>query len=390
MEATPRAAAEARPAALRDLLTPCLLVDRRRLAANARRMRERARRCGVGLRPHVKTTKCAEIARIAHGDASGPITVSTLKEAEYFFDRGFADITYAVSISPNKFARAAALADRGADLKVLVSTVSGAMQLAGFAASRAQPLKVMLEVDSGEHRTGFLPDAAGLPEAASALLGCPGLLLDGLLTHGGHSYGERTAEGFARVAEDERLSLLAARDVVAGCGASGLALSSGSTPTAVFGGDFAGIDEIRPGVYLAGDLFQAQLGTVSMDDIAISVLASVIAHDAARNALAIDAGGLALSKDRSTAAAPQDLGYGVVVRADGTPFAQMPLVGNVHQEHGEVTCAAGLPYDEMPVGSLVRVLPNHVCMTAAPYDRYFVLDGDEPSIVDEWEKVSGW
>lgn len=350
----------------------------------------RAQDQGVALRPHVKTTKCAEIARIAHGGAAGPITVSTLREAEYFALHGFTDITYAVGITPNKFARAVELIESGVELKVLVSTPAAADDLARFAAGRRNPLPVMLEIDCGEHRTGFLPSDDMLRSAAAVVGSCAGLQLAGLLTHGGHSYQGRSRAEFARVAEEERQALLAAETVVMAEQGGELTLSSGSTPTATFGEDFSGVDEIRPGVYLAGDLFQAQLGTNDMNDIAISVLASVIAHDPQRNTLMIDAGGLALSKDRSTASAPIDQGYGVVVRADGSRFAKDPIVSAVHQEHGQVTSAAALPYDELAIGTAVRVLPNHVCMTAAPYDRYFVVEGDDSIVIDEWEKVAGW
>ena len=127
-----------------------------------------------------------------------------------------------------------------------------------------------------------------------------------------------------------------------------------------------------------------------MQDIAISVLASVIAHDPVRNSLVVDAGALALSKDRSTQKSPVDYGYGLLVKADGSRFRNDLIVNGVHQEHGEVTSDAPIPYEELPVGSVVRILPNHVCMTAASYDRYFVTDGDGLSVVDEWEKTGGW
>ena len=127
-----------------------------------------------------------------------------------------------------------------------------------------------------------------------------------------------------------------------------------------------------------------------MDDIAITVLASVIAHAPDRNQLVLDAGGLALSKDRSTQHAPVDYGFGLLVREDGVPFDTDLIVSGVSQEHGQVTSTAPLPYAELPVGSMVRVLPNHVCMTAASYDRYYVTSGTGGRVETEWDKVSGW
>lgn len=377
-------------ASLLELETPCLVADRVRIESNAARMRQRAEQLGVRLRPHVKTTKSAAIARLAHGGVEGPVTVSTLKEADYFLSRGFRDITYAVAISPNKFRRAARLVDRGATLKVLVATVHAARELAAAASSRSQPIRVMLEIDSGEHRTGFLPDDESLIDAALEVSGAGGLQLEGLLTHGGHSYSATSEDAIAGVAEEERGSLLSARARLRERGIELAVLSSGSTPTAIFGRSFAGIDEIRPGVYLAGDLFQAQLGTVKLEDVAITVLASVIAHDQSRNTLVIDAGGLALSKDRSTQNSPRDFGFGLLLRADGSRLRGDPVVRNVHQEHGEVHSSAPLPFAELPIGSLVRVVPNHVCMTAASYDTYYVTEGSAMTVVDEWDKTSGW
>jgi D-serine deaminase-like pyridoxal phosphate-dependent protein len=375
---------------LTELETPCLIADRHRLTANAGRMRERARRFGVGLRPHLKTTKSAAIARIAHDAASGPITVSTLKEAEYFFRHGFDDITYAVCLSPNKFAHAIDLVDRGAKLKVLLASEHIARQLVDATAGRSRPISVLIEIDCGDHRTGLEPHSAELPAVGRCLARARGVTLAGLLTHGGQSYGCTRREQIVAVAEAERTCLLRAREHLASHGVEVPLLSSGSTPTAVCGENYDGLDELRPGVYLAGDLFQAQLGACAMEDIAISVLASVIAHDPARNRLVIDAGGLALSKDRSTQHSPVDYRYGLLVRADGSAFETDLIVADVSQEHGKVTSSAPLPFAELPVGAMVRVLPNHACMTAASYDRYYVTEGTGLALVDEWDKASGW
>ena len=375
---------------LADLETPALIADRQRIEGNARRMREHLRTHDVDLRPHLKTTKCSEIARIAHGGERGPGTVSTLREAEYFLDNGFTDLTYAVCITPNKFRHVTDLMERGLDLKVLVASARMAGELVAFASDRAAPVKVMVEVDCGDHRTGFAPDDAELVEAALILDTGDGVEFAGLLTHGGHSYGARSEEDIQQIAEEERGSLLEARERLTEAGIDTPMLSSGSTPTAMLGNNFEDLSEVRPGVYLAGDLFQMQLGTCGFDDIAVTVLSSVIAHDRASGRVVLDAGGLALSKDRSTEHAPVDYGFGLLVREDGTPFEQELVVRGVSQEHGVVTSGQPMPFAELPIGSRVRVLPNHVCMTAASYDRYYVTDGIGTEIADEWHKASGW
>ena len=216
------------------------------------------------------------------------------------------------------------------------------------------------------------------------------LELVGLLTHGGHSYAAGSPDEIAAAADDERRALMDATTLLREHGMSAGLLSSGSTPTAVLGRDFSGIDEIRPGVYLAGDLFQAQLGSLGFDDIAVTVLATILAHDESRNRLVIDAGGLALSKDRSTQHSPRDFGYGLLQFADGSPLPVDAIVRSVHQEHGEVSADSTLPFAALPVGSAVRVVPNHVCMTAAAYDEYVVTDGRGIDVVERWEKTGGW
>jgi len=375
---------------LAELETPALIADRSRIEGNARRMREHLAPHGVSLRPHLKTTKSAAIARIAHDGRDGPSTVSTLREAEYFFEHGFRDLTYAVCITPNKFAHVSSLNNRGLDLKVLLASPEIATALADFAGGRPLPIRVMIEIDSGVHRTGLAPNDDALIDTGRILAGCDGIKLLGLLTHGGHSYGCRSREAIEAVAEEERSALLSAKDRLEDAGIAVGVLSSGSTPTALLGQNFDGLSELRPGVYLGGDLFQAQLGTCGIDDIAISVLASVIAHDRPNNRLVLDAGGLALSKDRSTEHAPKDYGYGLLVGEDGSRFETDMIVAGVSQEHGEVRADDPLPFDAMPVGSRVRVLPNHVCMTAASYDRYFVTESTGTEVIDEWHKATGW
>ena len=388
--ATSPASRDVSSSSLLNLETPALIADRRRVIDNANRMRARAASYCVGLRPHLKTLKSADAARIAHGGNVGPVTVSTLIEAEYFLANGFQDITYAVCIAPGKFRHAANLVDRGADLKLLLDCEVVAAELGRYSGRRARPIPVMIEIDSGDHRTGLAPDEPALVATARCVDSAPGLRFHGLLTHGGHSYSCRSVDEMAAVAEEERQALLEAKSRIEAAGIAVPVLSSGSTPTAVHGRNYEGLTEIRPGVYLAGDLYQVQLMTCGFDDIAVSVLASVIAQDRARNRVVIDAGGLALSKDRSTADAPIDYGYGLLVQVDGQPFDVDIVVQGVSQEHGVVTSNASLPFDELAPGSLVRVLPNHVCMTAASYDRYYVVDGEDPAIVDTWSKVVGW
>ena len=374
---------------LETLATPALVLDRARLARNTATMTRRAKELGVRLRPHLKTAKSAEVAKLAATGNFGGITVATLREAEYFLENAITDITYAVPIVPSKLDRAAALVDRGADLKLTTDNPDVARSIA----ANGSPLKVLIEIDCGEHRTGLPPGAPEILEIAGILDAAETVELEGVLTHAGHSYACRGPEAMAAVAEEERSSVVRAADRIREAGFPCPTVSTGSTPCVIFGRDATGVTEVRPGVYMFGDLFQAGLGTRALDEIAVTVLASVIAHRRHENRLYIDAGGLALSKDRATAALEDDCGYGLV--CDAATAAPIPglRVQSVHQEHGLVTADGPLPFDRLPVGSMVRVLPNHVCMTAAAYDAYNVIDSDEgggAEVVATWGRCNGW
>jgi D-serine deaminase-like pyridoxal phosphate-dependent protein len=167
-------------------------------------------------------------------------------------------------------------------------------------------------------------------------------------------------------------------------------VSVGSTPTAMHAKNLDGVTEMRPGVYLFNDVFQADIHSCALADIAVSVLATVIGHHRERGEIVIDAGGLALSKDRSTQAGPRDIGYGLVVDAGGGASLPELHVARVSQEHGVVTAPGGAPpFDALAPGARVRVLPNHSCFTAAAYEGYHVVAGSD-EVEAEWPRVNGW
>jgi len=387
---------------LADLPTPVLLLDRTRLERNCLRMRGRAKTLGVQLRPHLKTAKSATIAEIAHGGAKGPITVSTLAEADYFAARGFRDILYAVPVAPQKLAQVAAIMRRdGCDLKIITDNLDVALAIAEKGAALGVTFRVLIKIDCGLGRAGITPDSEALLPIAAAL-SKPGAELAGVLTHAGHSYHARTIAEIRHIAEDERAAVVKAAQRLREAGHPCPIVSLGSTPTAVHADSLAGVTEMRPGNYVFFDLFQVGVQSCRMEDIAVSVLATVVSHHRGRNHLLIDAGGLALSKDTGANEHAPGTGYGLVCR----PGAPLPLPGlaihDVHQEHGlvgplpapEGSPAAALDFAAFPPGSRLRALPNHSCMTGAMYDRYYVTEnldqGDGLAVVAEWDRVNGW
>lgn len=368
--------------------TPALVLDRDRLARNAERMSRRANEGGVSLRPHLKTAKSARVAAIATAGHPGGITVSTLAEAEYFLERGLADLTYAVCIVPHKLERVDALQRRGARIKLITDSAAVAAELSRRAPALAHPLEVLVEIDCGEHRTGVSCGSDALLDIAATLHQCERIELAGVLTHGGHSYACRSVEAIRAVAEEERRAAVRAAERLRAAGLPCPIVSAGSTPTAVHAESFAGLTEIRPGVYLFFDLAQYGKGSCELGDLALSVAARVISHRPEHGRLLIDAGGLALSKDQSAADRVPDAGYGWVMDATLTRRIGDLRVSATDQEHGFVEGSA-IPYEELPIGSLVRVLPNHACMTAAAYSHYLVADGTG-EVVDTWDRAGGW
>lgn len=367
---------------LADLPTPCLVLDRRLLQANLDRMALAVSRLGVALRPHMKTAKSHDVARLAlaGAPAHGGITVSTLAEVEYFAAHGITDILYAVGITPQKLDLLARLA-AGPDVIVITDDADTA---GAIAAHPAAP-RTLIEIDCGEGRGGIAPEDPVLLEIAGRLGGC----LAGVLTHAGHSYVGRSEAEMAAIAEAERLAAVTAADRLRAAGFGCPIVSVGSSPTALYAATLEGVTETRPGVYMFGDLFQCQIGTLPGDALALTVLTSVIGRRLAERRIVVDAGAMALSKDRSTEAVPQDFGFGLALDTHGRRSYGLSLVRRANQEHGVIDLDPAISASGFRIGDKLRIAPNHACLTAAAHDRYFVVDGDD-TVAEIWPRVNGW
>ncbi len=367
---------------LADLATPCLVLDRAVLRRNLDAMARVVARHGVALRPHMKTAKSIDVARLALGGGNSGITVSTLAEAEYFAGHGITDILYAVGITPQKLERVATLNAAGAGVLVVTDDPATAALISGHTA----PPRTLIEIDTGEHRGGIAPDDPALLDMAGALGG----LVAGVMTHAGHSYAGRSSGEMAGIAEAERAGVVRAAERLRAAGHLAPIVSMGSSPTALHAASLAGVSEVRAGVYMFGDLFQAEIGTHGIDDIAVTVLSSVIGRRPGTRHMLIDAGALALSKDRSTEAAPHDFGFGLVLDAAGGRGYGDTVVRRAYQEHGVVEFDPAREAADLAVGVKVRVAPNHSCLTAAAHDRYFVVENGGDTVVAVWPRVNGW
>ncbi|MGA8514399.1 MAG: DSD1 family PLP-dependent enzyme [Burkholderiaceae bacterium] len=388
---------------LQDLPTPTALVDTQRMAHNIARMQTRMTALGVAFRPHVKTSKCVEITQQQVAAGARGITVSTLKEAEQFFAAGISDILYAVGMATPKLKPAASLMAQGCALKIIADTVQIARTIAEYGHLNGVQFEVWIEIDCDGHRSGVLPESDALLAVGQLLHGdgsaSHGARLGGVMTHAGASYGLSTPEALEAMAEQERSRCVRAAERLRDAGLPCPVVSVGSTPTALSARQLDGVTEVRAGVYVFFDLVMANVGVCSTDEIALSVLTTVIGHQEDKGWAIVDAGWMAMSRDRGTQTQQQDYGYGQVCDVQGNPLVGYVLTG-ANQEHGIVSWAAlsvpaGQPAAQVPpiaqrfpVGTQLRILPNHACATGAQFPQYHAVTGQEAGAV--WNRFYGW
>ncbi|MEO0478925.1 MAG: alanine racemase [Planctomycetota bacterium] len=394
------------PWALRQLdtiETPSLVVDQNRLDRNIERMESRAKDLGVALRPHLKTGKSIELAeRIPSFHTTGG-TVSTMQEATAFGDQTEKTLLYART--PTASALSAIGMSQQTDFRlnrvlVAVDSIEHFEGVPPLAPGYQGRFRVLIEIDSGEHRSGLQPDDPDLPRLVRELTDKPDIRLEGVFTHGGHSYEAKSIDTVRAIAEQERQAIVAAAEIFAEAGVDCPIRSVGSTPTVTHATHYDGCTEVRAGVFVFQDLFQVGMGNCDRDDLALSVATRVIGRRARDHRLLIDAGGIALSKDRSTRAFANpdhqaagdvgDCGYGLVCNAEGELLEGLQVV-EAWQEHGVVEARPGFELDieDFPIGTMLRILPNHACMTAAAHEAYNVLMPNG-QIRARWKRENGW
>lgn len=371
-----------------ELITPCSVVSLPKLKANIEGMLSPYSKLGVTFRPHVKTHKSVELLSLFNDySCYQGITVSTLKEAEYFAQSGVVDILYAVSLAPNKFEQVEKLLLKGVQLTLLVDSMFVAEKLVQFAELINKPISVLIEIDTDGHRAGLEPTDSAIIDIAKSLNSSPCTQFKGIMTHAGESYGCQSVEEIYQHAELERSGMVAASEYLTSNNIKVEIVSVGSTPTAKYFKSLDGVTEMRAGVFVFHDLVMAGLNVCKMEDISLSVLTTVISHKVSHNRLIIDAGGLALSKDSGTQNQQIDRAFGVVSDIDGNIYANL-IVNKANQEHGIVQLTDGYSFSQFPIGTKLRILPVHACMTGAAYEQYSIENNGE--IVDTWERCNGW
>ncbi|MBM4170001.1 MAG: D-TA family PLP-dependent enzyme [Ignavibacteria bacterium] len=371
-----------------NLPTPALVLDLDILNANLKRMQDKANQFKVSLRPHIKTHKCVEIGRRQIRLGAKGIAVSTFFEAEHFAKAGFEDIFWAFPIPFVYISRALELAEQ-VRLHIVVDSLLAVDILEKACSGWRGALQVWLKIDCGYHRVGVDPESPLAEELIHRLTRSKSLIFGGILTHAGHSYSARNRKEIVPIAEQERRAVV---DFAVRMKAKNYpipAISIGSTPTMSVTDNLAGITEIRPGNYAFYDYTQAMLGTCSVADCALTVMSTVVSHQPAANYFVIDAGALALSKDPGPTHVSNDMGMGVLFE----DYTRKRLHAHIHlqiltQEHGKIVAdSAKIIDNRFQVGDRLRILEHHACLTAAQFDRYYVVQGEE--VIDEWKVLRG-
>ena len=348
--------------------TPCLVVDEDVLRRNIAEMAAFARSVGVALRPHIKTHKTPQIARLQLAAGAVGVTCAKIGEAEVMVALGgVEDVLLAYpTVGETKIRRLLALMER-ARLIVALDSREAAEALSRAMVANGRVLDVYVEVNTGQNRAGLVAGEEAVALARD-LARLPGLHPIGVMTHEGHSHTVPPDEiEVAATAAGQALVETAA--AIRRAGVELPVVSVGSTPAATITPTVAGVTEMRPGTYVFNDTNTMAWGRIGPGDCALRILATIVSRPAPDRAI-LDAGSKTLSLETSRA----HPGHGLIV---GHPRA---VIERLSEEHGVVV----LPPDEpgFRVGDRVEVIPNHVCPTVNLQDRlHLVHDGH---LTDVW------
>ena len=356
---------------LTELPTPQVLIDRGRLMANIKRMQAVATAGGLTLRPHTKTHKSPRIAKWQLEQGAAGICCAKVSEAEVFADAGISDIRLPYPINPFSATRVMALMDR-VTLSLAIDHSTVAEQWSEVMSARGRRLDVLVKIDVGYQRCGIAPEMTAAVGFLSHVTTLPGLRLRGLLSHAGQSYDVHSAEELAAVAKDEAETL---RVLATGARQAGVKIdeiSVGSTATAMLSASEPDLTELRPGNYVYYDRSQVAIGSASLDDCALSVMATVVSKPAS-NRIILDCGSKTLTSDTGRGMV-RPVGYGTVFAtlSEAMPDDSLQIT-RLSEEHGVVEVQSGAT--ALEPGDRVRVLPNHSCVVSNLVDAVQLVDG---------------
>jgi len=356
---------------LDELQTPSLVLDLEILERNLRRMALRMRKLKVSMRPHFKTHRNLEIVETQQELKAVGFTVSTVDEARVLVNAGYRDITWAYPVIPNQIYALDNMLQQ-ARLRLLVDSHE-AIHALERELDLADPIHVWLKVDCGYHRAGVDPQGPLAVELAQRLDTSDAFTFDGILSHSGHAYQGRGREALARYAEEERQVMVACAERLRALGVEVPGVSVGSTPAMSAAENLEGVTEVRPGNYVFYDYSQCEIGSCEVKDCALTVATTVISSQPGAGHSVIDAGALALSKDPGPSWVDPPT-FGRIYRDYNAAELDPDLrIVSLSQEHGIVN-------GSFPVGTRLRILPNHSCLTMPNFEIYNVVRGER--IVD--------
>jgi D-serine deaminase-like pyridoxal phosphate-dependent protein len=355
-----------------DLETPVVLIDHDVLKRNIGRAAEIARSNGIAMRPHIKTHKSVEIARMQIAAGAAGVTVAKTAEALVFIEAGIVAITLAHPlVDERKVARVISEATRrGTNLRLIADSTVGVDVIGAAAAATGTTVEIQIKVDVGLHRCGVDPASDAALQLARRISQHPNLAFAGILSHAGHAYSAATADEIRLVAQTEKETLTRIATSLRHNDIGVPVISVGCTPTVWLADGFTGLTEIRPGNYVFMDLMQVALGVVERTEIALSVIATVVSVND-RYAIT-DAGSKVLSSDRGPHGSTRLAGYGAASRLLAPDEPEMPVV-SLSEEHGFVAHGGRPPR----IGERLRILPNHACTVVNLARTLLVIKGDD-------------
>jgi len=357
---------------LSSLPTPQVLIDRGRAMANIARVQQLASAAGMRLRPHAKTHKSPDVARWQIERGAVGVCCAKLGEAEVFVDAGIDNIRLPYPVNPSNASRVIALMDR-ASISIIVDHLDVARGWSEAMARAGRTLDVLIKADVGFHRCGIDPDgdALGFVRAVASM---PGLNLRGLLSHAGHAYHAASDEELCAIAQQEAETLTRLRDAASRSGIPLDELSVGATPSLRFSVRQSGLTELRPGNYVYFDRTQVSLGAASLDDCALTVMATVVTKHPGR--IILDCGSKTLTNDQARGITNVP-GYGAVLADEGAPPRRVDetlTIERLSEEHATVRVTGST---RLEPGDRVRVVPNHSCTVSNLVDVVRLVEGDQ-------------
>ena len=374
---------------IKELFTPCLLVEENKLSRNIQRIKSIVSKRNINFRPHLKTIKSKEITKMFLEEFGSCAMVSTIEEIEQLKDCGITDFLYSVAIVPNKLDRIAKSLSKNCNITVSVDHISMAQEIVNFYIKTGVKISAVIELDLDGHRSGVRPDAEDQLYGIAKCLNDAGLFR-GVMSHAGESYGLSNKKDLLECAQNEADQTLKAVSILEEAFINCELVTIGSTPTVLSDYQNDKITELRAGVFVFFDLVQTGVGICKIEEIALSVLTSVISVNKEINGIIVDAGWMAMSRDRGTSLQKIDYGYGQVCYEKGELIEDL-LLTKVQQEHGIIQMRNGsnakLP--DIKTGDMLRILPNHACATAAAHSCYNVVN-NKNEVTNVWDRFNGW